>query len=119
MIRRPPRSTRPDTLFPYTTLFRSFRQRTAEHGEVLRKYEHQPAVDRPRSGDDAVAGHHLIGHPEIDAIVLDEHVEFLETAFVEQHVEPLTRGPLALGVLRRDPLRATTDRQSTRLNSSP
>src|SRR3546814_13641514 len=25
MIRRPPRSTRPDTLFPYTTLFRSSR----------------------------------------------------------------------------------------------
>src|SRR3546814_19746796 len=27
MIRRPPRSTRTDTLFPYTTLFRSFRMR--------------------------------------------------------------------------------------------
>src|SRR3546814_14954408 len=27
MIRRPPRSTRTDTLFPYTTLFRSTRQR--------------------------------------------------------------------------------------------
>src|SRR3546814_7614689 len=26
MIRRPPRSTRTDTLFPYTTLFRSFEQ---------------------------------------------------------------------------------------------
>src|SRR3546814_17736857 len=26
MIRRPPRSTRTDTLFPYTTLFRSFKQ---------------------------------------------------------------------------------------------
>src|SRR3546814_9124065 len=26
MIRRPPRSTRPDTLFPYTTLFRSNRR---------------------------------------------------------------------------------------------
>src|SRR3546814_7236418 len=25
MLRRPPRSTRTDTLFPYTTLFRSFR----------------------------------------------------------------------------------------------
>src|SRR3546814_1708352 len=25
MIRRPPRSTRTDTLFPYTTLFRSFK----------------------------------------------------------------------------------------------
>src|SRR3546814_2297774 len=29
MILRPPRSTRTDTLFPYTTLFRSGRQRTA------------------------------------------------------------------------------------------
>src|SRR3546814_5314514 len=29
MIRRPPRSTRTDTLFPYTTLFRS--PRSAEH----------------------------------------------------------------------------------------
>src|SRR3546814_4664539 len=28
MIRRPPRSTRTDTLFPYTTLFRSFEERT-------------------------------------------------------------------------------------------
>src|SRR3546814_1393170 len=27
MIRRPPRSTRTDTLFPYTTLFRSWRAR--------------------------------------------------------------------------------------------
>src|SRR3546814_15296048 len=32
MIRRPPRSTRTDTLFPYTTLFRSmiFRERARE-----------------------------------------------------------------------------------------
>src|SRR3546814_10708493 len=29
MIRRPPRSTRTDTLFPYTTLFRSGRRRNA------------------------------------------------------------------------------------------
>src|SRR3546814_16036317 len=31
MIRRPPRSTRTDTLFPYTTLFRSIRAH--EHSE--------------------------------------------------------------------------------------
>src|SRR3546814_5978908 len=31
MIRRPPRSTRTDTLFPYTTLFRSHRRRR-DHG---------------------------------------------------------------------------------------
>src|SRR3546814_10002743 len=30
MIRRPPRSTRTDTLFPYTTLFRSHRLRNVE-----------------------------------------------------------------------------------------
>src|SRR3546814_11886273 len=37
MIRRPPRSTRTDTLFPYTTLFRSDddRPRVADVGEVV------------------------------------------------------------------------------------
>src|SRR3546814_11867322 len=35
MIRRPPRSTRTDTLFPYTTLFRSFEPR-------VRSLERQP-----------------------------------------------------------------------------
>src|SRR3546814_2304552 len=32
MIRRPPRSTRTDTLFPYTTLFRSPRQQRRDQG---------------------------------------------------------------------------------------
>src|SRR3546814_18797231 len=32
MIRRPPRSTRTDTLFPYTTLFRSLEQLLARAG---------------------------------------------------------------------------------------
>src|SRR3546814_11877624 len=39
MIRRPPRSTRTDTLFPYTTLFRSHGQ---SHGDT------QSGVSRPR-----------------------------------------------------------------------
>src|SRR3546814_4230872 len=39
MIRRPPRSTRTDTLFPYTTLFRSLRADDA--AQLLR----QPAPD--------------------------------------------------------------------------
>src|SRR3546814_4521376 len=34
MIRRPPRSTRTDTLFPYTTLFRSNRATTASRNET-------------------------------------------------------------------------------------
>src|SRR3546814_2474456 len=32
MLRRPPRSTRTDTLFPYTTLFRSRQVHVGEHG---------------------------------------------------------------------------------------
>src|SRR3546814_12370879 len=50
MIRRPPRSTRTDTLFPYTTLFRSggrdrlspFKQdrRTHCQNQILRSEEH-------------------------------------------------------------------------------
>src|SRR3546814_17245890 len=51
MIRRPPRSTRTDTLFPYTTLFRS--------GEVERADldERQPRQDR------ALDWHLLHRHP--------------------------------------------------------
>src|SRR3546814_11711811 len=35
MIRRPPRSTRTDTLFPYTTLFRSLLRQHARQSRVL------------------------------------------------------------------------------------
>src|SRR3546814_12562330 len=42
MIRRPPRSTRPDTLFPYTTLFRSDPdRRLREHVQRLRAGIHR------------------------------------------------------------------------------
>src|SRR3546814_18955667 len=56
MIRRPPRSTRTDTLFPYTTLFRS----TPAHGvgtgtQALA----QRARDLPGGKDQAV----LLSHP--------------------------------------------------------
>src|SRR3546814_16649648 len=41
MIRRPPRSTRTDTLFPYTTLFRSLRHRAGalvpEHEQLAHR----------------------------------------------------------------------------------
>src|SRR3546814_1753998 len=45
MIRRPPRSTRTDTLFPYTTLFRSPRA---------------PLPDRHRAGDGGPAEHQAV-----------------------------------------------------------
>src|SRR3546814_2891813 len=37
MIRRPPRSTRTDTLFPYTTLFRSHQVGLEEKARLLRE----------------------------------------------------------------------------------
>src|SRR3546814_2674152 len=43
MIRRPPRSTRTDTLFPYTTLFRS-----AQFDKVYEQYKLAPEVTRRR-----------------------------------------------------------------------
>src|SRR3546814_1862829 len=42
MIRRPPRSTRTDTLFPYTTLFRSLRRQPERH---LRQALDQPVAE--------------------------------------------------------------------------
>src|SRR3546814_16499970 len=55
MIRRPPRSTRTDTLFPYTTLFRSvgveqaqrFRRPLDEVAAVVLEGLHAPEVDVP------------------------------------------------------------------------
>src|SRR3546814_6328062 len=52
MIRRPPRSTRTDTLFPYTTLFRSREARAAQRIGVSRslslsKREGAPVQDFP------------------------------------------------------------------------
>src|SRR3546814_14296261 len=45
MIRRPPRSTRTDTLFPYTTLFRSATD-AAPLGDIGLHHRQSPAVDR-------------------------------------------------------------------------
>src|SRR3546814_9169722 len=50
MIRRPPRSTRTDTLFPYTTLFRAHAWRTAED-PVRELRRHRCLGNRSRPGD--------------------------------------------------------------------
>src|SRR3546814_16683606 len=66
MIRRPPRSTRTDTLFPYTTLFRSHRGSLAdrnERGSVLKADELGRRVANDRI--DLVGGEELLGADEI------------------------------------------------------
>src|SRR3546814_14123812 len=92
MIRRPPRSTRTDTLFPYTTLFRSLGEALGLDGgeigalkigamlhdtgkctipdAVLLKHGRLEELDfrmmkrHSRSGHDLLTG---IGHPWVDA----------------------------------------------------
>src|SRR3546814_5997962 len=49
MIRRPPRSTRTDTLFPYTTLFRSAEADRVGGGQLFAEHDHrQQELDRRR-----------------------------------------------------------------------
>src|SRR3546814_19008722 len=69
MIRRPPRSTRTDTLFPYTTLFRSHLHLTeplaAELGLAAQRLLRDEAVRTDRAGMDLV----------VDLVVELQHVD--------------------------------------------
>src|SRR3546814_8102349 len=72
MIRRPPRSTRTDTLFPYTTLFRSLEAALLQVGQLLAVLALAPAHD---GGQQVEAGafrhlHHAVDHLA-DRLALD------------------------------------------------
>src|SRR3546814_10697588 len=81
MIRRPPRSTRTDTLFPYTTLFRSARK--AAEDSAHRHDVEQHGGGEPHHGDhfDAEAlrciddQHHH--EDKDDGILIERHGRFL------------------------------------------
>src|SRR3546814_14762357 len=88
--RRPPRSTRTDTLFPYTTLFRS------QEDEVVWK-------SLRNLGDVHVCSLNELN--AYDVLVSDWVVFTPDTLPIDK---PVTRGGAA----------AVTDRKSTRLNSS-
>src|SRR3546814_9740285 len=100
MIRRPPRSTRTDTLFPYTTLFRSDWKR--HHRELLRRFD--------RNGDG-----------EIDVQEWDTAraaaIAEVRAAQLERSVQPDLHVLCKPSDHRRF-LISTLDRKSTRLNSS-
>src|SRR3546814_11948321 len=103
MIRRPPRSTRTDTLFPSATLFRSQpaatvqgRIRITEQGEVIAaKYG---AADSAATNLEAMVSASLLASLEPDAIREEDHPRYAA----------------AMAALSD----AALDRKSTRLNSS-
>src|SRR3546814_10141509 len=116
MIRRPPRSTRTDTLFPYTTLFRSGErhelvERHAVVGidveELGRNRREAQALLDDRHGDEEPRGDLLFRLALLAQ--REERPELVE------RVQWRTLDILGEAVLLRD---AVLDRKSTRLNSS-
>ena len=61
------------------------------------------------AGHHAIAWHLLVGHAEIDAAMLDEHVRLFEGVGVEQQLDALAGGELAALVLRLDPALAAAE----------
>src|SRR3546814_13099470 len=101
MIRRPPRSTRTDTLFPYTTLFRS------QRGHLL---------DERKLGFVVETLDRMIGELEADRSGGPRR------GVDRQMIDPVRRADPAvergrIGLRTGDQARQA-DRQSTRLNSS-
>ena len=70
----------------------------AEHRGVLAEDAHVAAVDGAVAGDHAVAERAVVFQPEVGAAVLGQRVEFDERVVVQQRVDALARGQLALGV---------------------
>src|SRR3546814_14450479 len=96
MIRRPPRSTRTDTLFPYTTLFRS--GIGAEVSKGLHKAGYKVVANYHRNVDGAKRFHEETGIP----------VEAWNVADYDACEQSVARIAETWG----------QDRKSTRLNSS-
>src|SRR3546814_11870760 len=95
MIRRPPRSTRTDTLFPYTTLFRSGKQ-------VLTFPHFQPHFDRPKWALPTVLEHQAQTIGDRPFLSRQDDGEPLSFAAVNVRVNRLAHGLAAHGVAKGD-----------------
>ena len=85
-------------------------QRAAKNGKILTEHKHQSAIDRTVAGNNTITGNAAFGHAKINAIMFDEHVPFLETVFIKQHIKAFTRGKFAFFVLLVDALLPATHR---------
>src|SRR3546814_3857451 len=105
MRRRPPRSTRTATLFPYTTLFRSLCGRDRDRGGDADRVVRAAAADQPDPGLVAQAGGGMtrgaastpLGRAALLAIALAFLGVFLVAPLVAVFAEALSKGFAAYG----------------------
>src|SRR3546814_932529 len=101
MIRRPPRSTRTDTLFPYTTLFRSHLAR-----QVLR---HPAPVERSVQQREG-APHRGVAQPaDPEALLRRQRGQVVAHGFHEQELGELSHHRGGLGAARAELLRGEAE----------
>src|SRR3546814_8846100 len=117
MIRRPPRSTRTDTLFPYTTLFRSAHPaRGGRHaGDARRAGSRGGVMADTRPGTDAIR----VVVVEDDDDLLGEVLDFLVARGI--HARGVGSGALLDHALLEEPARSdahTSELQSLMRTSS-
>src|SRR3546814_11252633 len=107
MIRRPPRSTRTDTLFPYPALFRARRPRVQLDS---------PEVGRPREGGRRVEDQVLLGLARVGVLVAPARDP--RGGVVGRGLVPEALLVDTVGVAVHVDRTVVQDRKSTRLNSS-
>src|SRR3546814_10022249 len=77
MIRRPPRSTRTDTLFPYTTLFRSLEREAGGGAAVIGAFLVDDRIIAEVQAEPAIGlGHRRAEHPDLRS---EEHTSELQS----------------------------------------
>src|SRR3546814_1027678 len=113
MIRQPPSSTRTDTLFPYTPLFRSRSFAEPNPFRPDRFMPDAPAIPRSAYLPFGAGPHFCLG----------QHFATIEMALVAAHLVKNFDLSLDRGTALPEPavdlaLKPKTDRKSTRLNSS-
>src|SRR3546814_4136019 len=82
MIRRPPRSTRTDTLFPYTTLFRNVAEAVAKGLSVVQGDADSDLVDYPALSFDYALLSQTLQTTRAPDKVLEELLRIAPHAFV-------------------------------------
>src|SRR3546814_10584113 len=116
MIRRPPRSTRTDTLFPYTTLFRS------HHRALLVNCFAQGAALMRGKENDADPARAYPGNRPSTTILLDDVTPEVLGALIAFYEHRTFANAVLLGINPFDQfgveLGKEIDRKSKRLNSS-